>query len=740
MYQLEWTHSLNTGIEVIDADHKQLLSLINQLSAAIESQQPAQTITEIFDRLEGYVGEHFGREEQLLRQCHYPDIATHIHSHRNFSKKIQKLKQQLSTNSPHKAAEEAIEYLFDWLITHILEEDLRYLPAVTAQQLRDRSTAPHESLINRFARWMSSHLSLYNRVLLAILLPIVALTFLSVLTISNSARQVAALNTHKALFAWAGHMEELISSLQAERGLTTGLIGSDYRRFQPELIAQRLHSDRAAMQLESERQSLSATISDRSLAPHFVQLNSDLGRLPGLRQQIDAQLSTADEMNTYYSQLIEDLLRLTNRVVQYQQGSALNNHILALGALMRLKEAVGQERALGTLAIEQGALAGERWRAFIQITGKQQGAAGLFEQVADPATAALWQTLNNSDTALAFRAQEAQFLNAVEAGTLSTLDSYAWFELLSKKMATLQDLIMQLSTNLPQESALITKELKWQIYSTATLLLVLLLLAVVLSRALTQSIALPITRLTRAMTSLASGNRNIRLHEKLANDVLGEVVAAYEHCRLGLQQADLATLTQQLKERQREQQQKRTATDPLTGACNRRQFNSLATAQLQHSRLHHSPLSMLMIDLDHFENINDSYGHSSGDLVLKTFAQHCRSLLPSSAIIARWGGEEFAILLPDTELAAALSRAEQLRETIKTMEISLEGLEGHSTPVTLSIGVAQWRDEDNQTLNGLITQADTALGVAKSDGKDRVRAYQNPEAVKHVEAAAPSYS
>jgi diguanylate cyclase (GGDEF)-like protein len=158
-------------------------------------------------------------------------------------------------------------------------------------------------------------------------------------------------------------------------------------------------------------------------------------------------------------------------------------------------------------------------------------------------------------------------------------------------------------------------------------------------------------------------------------------------------------------------------TDSLTGLYNRRHFFELAQREFQRARRYDRPLSALMLDIDHFKRVNDNFGHAIGDQVLIEVAEICNRELRQIDLIGRFGGEEFAILLIETNLQAAQRVAERLRETIeKAIRPSNENL---SILITTSVGVA-YLNEDCPNLDTLLDQADKALYVAKQSGRNKV--------------------
>ncbi len=168
-------------------------------------------------------------------------------------------------------------------------------------------------------------------------------------------------------------------------------------------------------------------------------------------------------------------------------------------------------------------------------------------------------------------------------------------------------------------------------------------------------------------------------------------------------------------------------TDSLTRVFNRRHFFTLAQAELDRARRFNRDLSIILFDIDHFKTVNDSFGHLVGDQVLETLASYCKSNLRSFDVIGRYGGEEFIILLPETNLKRAAQIAERLRK--QALEVHIQTSRG-SPAITISLGVAGIQPGQPATLDQLISTADQALYHAKSEGRDQVFAMYVEEPAK----------
>lgn len=156
--------------------------------------------------------------------------------------------------------------------------------------------------------------------------------------------------------------------------------------------------------------------------------------------------------------------------------------------------------------------------------------------------------------------------------------------------------------------------------------------------------------------------------------------------------------------------------DPLTGAGNRRYFSERLEEQFRLAGRHRQPLSLIMLDLDHFKRVNDEFGHRAGDEILKGVSQVIRPLLRTGDVFARYGGEEFVILLPSTDITGGRRLAERLRRAVEETVFSQNGLELRQT---ISLGVAQHTGEHNDP-EALLELADQGLYRAKNAGRNRV--------------------
>jgi len=183
--------------------------------------------------------------------------------------------------------------------------------------------------------------------------------------------------------------------------------------------------------------------------------------------------------------------------------------------------------------------------------------------------------------------------------------------------------------------------------------------------------------------------------------------------RLTLSRTEISNLQQSLEAIRAE-----SLTDPLTGLGNRKYFDRSIEMAVQNALATNEPLSLLMFDIDHFKSFNDSYGHLTGDQVLRLVGLSLKQTIKGQDITARYGGEEFAVVLPNTALRQALTVADHIRRAVMSKELKKKSTGEILGRVTISVGVSMLKPGDDT--DSLIERADACLYAAKRAGRNRV--------------------
>lgn len=262
-----------------------------------------------------------------------------------------------------------------------------------------------------------------------------------------------------------------------------------------------------------------------------------------------------------------------------------------------------------------------------------------------------------------------------------------------------------------------------------TVALAVILIGATLTLVMARRITMPLSELAHVANNMKDGSLHVRAHAGNAYDEIRTLSQTFNRMADAIQERERALreqaegLERTVNERTADlQEQARileemAITDPLTRAYNRRQFYKLAEIEIKRAAETGLPLSVIVMDADHFKRINDNYGHQAGDQALIALTEICQQLIRCTDIFARYGGEEFVILMPNADMRDAKQIAERIRQKIEAHEINAEN---KKIRFTISLGVSTFTSEQQLAFDSLLTQADRALYVSKKAGRNRI--------------------
>ena len=713
---IKWNVGLSVGVKALDDDHKKLLDIINKLSYALSNNEAQKIIDSIFTDLQNYAAQHFSREETLLKRCEYTELDEHIKLHRGFSAKIPELKAKVTSSQDYSNAEEVSFFLTDWLFNHIIEEDIPAMAMFEKCGLI-KQKKEKKNFIAKLITKTTNQFSFTRRILLSALTPLIGMFLFGTIILLNNYNKYEDMRKTSAITNIISNIGELVHTIQIERGLSSGYLTSTEDKFKETLHIQRTIVDMATNEFVDKTQTTEIK-NIYEIRPYIDNFKADISSINEFRKDIDDKVISQATTIDKYTHIIKNILNITPKVAFLNLDREVSSSIATLSSIQHLKESLGQERAFGTMIIEQKNATLKEYITFTRLLGTQKAFLSTFEQTATREQKRTNELLRDSNIAKQIKLYE----DSIEIQDFKNLDSEIWFKSMTtfiNKIKLFEDEILSEINILIEKriNGTIINLLLWLSFTTTILIITLSVLYTFKT-----STKFQIHQLTNAMKDLATGGRSLRLSPiDINRDELAYMYDAYETTRQKLLKGDIYTQLylnkkeMEIQNHQREniKLEEMAFIDPLTGAVNRRKFEELSLQELERSNRYNSDLSFLMLDIDHFKSINDTYGHAAGDEILKHFSSICLDMARGIDIVARVGGEEFIVMLPETTVDGAYSFAERFR---KKVYASTTIIDKHTIKYSVSIGIALSNNDNN--IKDILQRADDALYKAKESGRN----------------------
>jgi two-component system cell cycle response regulator len=723
MKKIHWDEGLSIGDPVIDDEHRQLIALLNGLIDLIDESPDLEQVHLILDELESQAARHSRHEETLSLNAGAEFKDEQCREHHEFRTAIIEARGQLDPNDLENSLIDLTESLVSLLINHIIDQDLDLAPLLAERQVREHSLA--EFLVLRFQK-----ISLVRGLEMLVIISLLPMLVFAGMIMLESWQVAVRANDIALLASFSERVGNLAHELQKERGLSAGYLTSDDKAYRAALTLQRKYSDDSLAQFSRSvtKQKLEnglSTVGDMA-AVAIVRMK----RLEGVREKVDRNGLAPQVSFKLFTELISELMGLSNQIASVSRHERASELFQANAILIQFGEMAGQERAVNAAAFGRGKLTPAEYRLLVTLTSEQQSLKRQFRTFVNDETWLAWQQWFDSEVIRDYQRFSEYALEQGGGRAALSLDSFTWFKTATKRVNLIRDFQRELTKQLLKEMSRQRSRSTALFMSTVLGGGAMVLLIGYVALQLARSIRLPIVSLTEGMRGLTEGDKTVRIPFSSRQDELGDMVSAYETFRRKLIRSDVLSMGQELKPlatsryalalkrttAKGEEYKRLASIDALTGVINRREFIVLAKKEVSRLQRHADNLSVLILDVDYFKQINDTHGHSEGDRVLKIVAQTIAAALREADVLGRIGGEEFAVLLPSTDEPAAQVTAERIRSAIERLRIQIGDQE---IQITISIGVSEYQLTEG-LIDSAMLRADKALYQAKHKGRNRV--------------------
>jgi len=716
---IHWNSGLNLGVAKLDSDHKRLLEYINKLSQSIRQNDTQERKNRLYNNFLELAIEHSKSEEKMLKECNCSSSDEHIRCHEVFKDELYRLKDEFLTAKSTAEIHKICFTLTDLLLNHIVEEDI---PLIRELQICGLIESPKhsDSIISKLIYKTTNTFTFTKRILLSALIPLIGMLLFISIIITEKYNHYQDLIKTSSITYILYNIDELVHSMQIERGLSCGYLSSNTSAFNRQLQRQKEVVQREIHKFNSKL----TEIDLKKIFPisqNITKFQKDVIALKSFRLNVSDKSVTLEETIDFYTKIINNIINITAKMSLFNLDRDISLSISSLSILLHYKETLGLKRARGTTIIEMKAASKHDYNRFIELTGVQKK---LLKDFRESATSKNREALNQTIN-MEVSKKISSYENSIIDKKFSKLSSVVWF----KDMTTLINKIKALEESLLKEISMDIEKNLYQEENSLTAMIVItifIFIAVLfIIYIFEQSSKREIIKYTNAMNHLAEGDRSLQLVTEMAKGEMAQMYNAYEITRQKLLKGDIYTQLylnekeSELKSKEQEaiKLEEMAYYDPLTGAINRRKFDELSQTELKRAKRYNKKVSFLMLDIDHFKSINDTYGHSVGDEVLKAFASTCLNMARELDVVARIGGEEFVVMLPETDADGAFIFAERFRKAIENTPVNIED---KSIKYTVSIGISTFDNlQSKQSVKSLLQDADKALYRAKESGRNK---------------------
>lgn len=504
-------------------------------------------------------------------------------------------------------------------------------------------------------------------------------------------QQAEALTNQSLLIDEAKLTSTFIHSLQKERGLSATYLEDNAQETLEALREQHRETDQRILHIQQGPH--------RSLLEEVwgLALKDDLSRI---RYRVVNRVADWSEVRDFYTLTIKELIDTTVlNNYRYNADTPMRNFV-AITALTTARENLGLMRATLSRIFTRGQAHENEIVELARYYGAfNQRLHAFYRDVDDDSYAAITNRLN-SDSYQSVRKQiESVLTTGANKPLTQSTDSW-WSEvtLVIDSMKWVEEMSYEVLTNqLDARTAKVEKKYTTFIITAAVVVTLVTVLTLFTVLRILRALSVLLGTLNQVIDTR---NFKLRVSSEKVSDEFGHI---------GFSLNKLLDFTDALIK----EKDVLAATDLLTGLFNRRYFTERANLELKRAVRYNHNVSLIMCDIDFFKSVNDRHGHATGDMVLKRFGQILSDNIRESDIVARWGGEEFIILLPESSAGDAAGLAEKLRQVVEMEGFSDVGR------MTASFGVAQWL-RNSEDLGHLCDRADDALYQAKGGGRNQV--------------------
>ncbi|MBR9972322.1 bacteriohemerythrin [Magnetospirillum sulfuroxidans] len=536
MALLTWSGELSVGVSALDDDHRHLVDLINEMSAAIDNRRGAQVVGSVLGRLGQHVADHFAREESLLHASHYPEADDHAQQHAATITRLREL-QALAAEDDTKAAHAVLDFLKAWFINHVVGNDLKLRDFFREKGVADIGGGARPGVLARLAA-RTDFLSLKTRIMIVAGAPLVVIAILVLINLVGALDKVGRQKNIINLAQFSTVSSALIHEMQKERGASALFLGSKGTQFGTELAAQRQTTDgRLAVFRDAARTMV--TMLSGVEAERLARAVADLDKLADMRKGTDGQTLPVPQVLGYYTGAIGNQLGVVEAMSHLANDAEMAMTLNAYTAILNAKERAGQERATGSAGFAAGTFSPPLHRRLNELGAEQTAFLHVFRTTAGAAALAALDRAQADESEKKVGEWRRVASDSPFTGTLNDIKAPDWFKLTTRRIDQMKLVEDAVAGELMDHARLTLGRLVSSAWWQAGVLVALVGLSALMSTLIVAGLVPPLLAARQATARLAEGDRTVEIPGQHLRDELGELARAIQFFKERLISAEL---------------------------------------------------------------------------------------------------------------------------------------------------------------------------------------------------------
>ncbi len=542
MALIEWNPRFSVGVSTLDADHKYLADLINELQQARDANRGREVAGSILSRLYKHIVEHCQREEALMHRLAFPETDSHHKYHEDSIQAVRQLVDLGASSDSTDAQQKILSFMKSWFSNHVICTDLKMREFFKEKGVADVVVASDDLSVHGWVERLGRRIDfmgLRARIVLLGVIPFMALLGMMGWVVFDRVQTALSLAEMGKVAGLGTQIGELVHTLQIERGMTAVFLGSKGAKFSSELTAQRQMTDAKKAEFLIAAEQGKAQLKASEAGERLERAAQGLNAIAAIRSQASTLGVSTPDAIAAYTQSINGLLAVIDSLITLTPNAAMVRDVVSYTNLLNLKERAGRERATLAGVLSTGSFTAESFQKFMTLGAAQATYEQMLSVMATPELKTAYKDTVTGPAVEQVTAIRSQMIASVLNGVPLSTTPDAWFKAATTRIDLLKKVEDVAAGGLNGRMTTAYNKASGEAELLTTVGIVFAASVLILSLILVGSIVPPLGAMTATMRKLAEGERTIDVPATSMRDEIGSIAKTVQFFKERLIVADL---------------------------------------------------------------------------------------------------------------------------------------------------------------------------------------------------------